>query len=98
MKALKPVFIIVMILAAAASLPASAGQQYHLFGYIGVGKDIWFCAESKAWVFDSRQAEKKFGTLERRHADLIAKASEDQLQQWLESILSAGAPDDLFRT
>ncbi len=43
------------------------------------------------------QAEAKFGALESRFADLIAKASEAQLHQWLKDILTATTPGDLFR-
>ncbi len=43
-------------------------------------------------------AEEKFGSLEPRHADLIAQASQDQLRQWLKSILTASTADELFRS
>jgi len=43
-------------------------------------------------------AAKKFGALEPRFADSIATASEDQLRQWLEGILVATTPGELFRT
>ena len=43
------------------------------------------------------QAEEKFGALEPRYADLIEKASENHLRQWLKDILTAATPGDLFR-
>ena len=46
----------------------------------------------------AQQAAKKFGDLEPRYVDSIAKASEAQLRMWFERILTAGTPDDLFRT
>ncbi len=45
----------------------------------------------------AEQVETKFGSLEPRHADLIAKASRDQLRQWFRDILTAGTPAELFQ-
>ncbi len=42
-------------------------------------------------------AREKFGSLEPRHADLIAEASQDQLRRWLKSILTATTPAEVFR-
>lgn len=43
-------------------------------------------------------AETKFGVLKPNHTDLIAKASAEQLSQWLTTILTATKPEDLLST
>ncbi len=42
------------------------------------------------------QIEEKFGSLDKPHAELIAEASEGQLERWLKGILKADAASDLF--
>ncbi len=44
------------------------------------------------------QVEERFGALEPRYAGLVAKASKNQLQQWLKDILTAATPGELFRS
>ena len=44
----------------------------------------------------AEQAHEKFGSLDSRHARMIAEAPEAQLKRWLKRILSAGTPEDLF--
>ncbi len=46
----------------------------------------------------TKLAEEKFGTLESRYTDAIARASEEQLRQWLKDILTAAAAGDLFQS
>ncbi len=46
----------------------------------------------------TEQIQEKFGTLDSRYVELIAKAPEEQLKLWLKRILNASAVSDLFKS